>query len=536
MPVETVMIDTEYPWLIEKRAAMTLWYGGDLKSARFAAERILSLGEALRESEISDALASCGGFYSLIIETPETLFACTDPVRSQPIFYAAGNGGVHVSNAARLLRDRLHLNTLDTVGRLEFNLSGYVTGSDTLYEGLSQMQGGEWLLWRRSAKTLLVKRYRIYFPDAADSIQNDADFDAAFDAVNDAVFRRAMERADGAPIWVPLSGGLDSRLVLCQLKKLGYPRLHAYSYGPPGNHEAKAARLVAQRLDVPWTFVPSRCREARAAFDSPKRRKFWEYSDFLSVVPFLSDFQSLDELLASGRMPKDAVVIVGQSGDFVSGGHLPARDAYRRFDFDALFEKIVAKHFSLWTNLLTPENVAQIRQKALRLLGIEEGKDYGYDGISAWYELWEAQERQFKYVVNGQKLYEFFGLRWELPMWDREYFDFWRNIPASRKFGQKLYKEYLDRRDDYGLFRSFKPTIWRWPGMTMAIPLFAQPIKWFLGRKAADSFYKKMAYWGYYRNQYAPYGYRHYLSVAQNIRHSVSLHVERWLEENLPTS
>ena len=40
------------------------------------------------------------------------------------------------------------------------------------------------------------------------------------------------------------------------------------------------------------------------------------------------------------------------------------------------------------------------------------------------YEKWEYEERQIKYVVNGQKTYDFWGVDWFLPLWDSEFVKF----------------------------------------------------------------------------------------------------------------
>ena len=40
------------------------------------------------------------------------------------------------------------------------------------------------------------------------------------------------------------------------------------------------------------------------------------------------------------------------------------------------------------------------------------------------YEILEYENRQCKYVINGQRLYEYFKYEWRLPLWDNLYLDF----------------------------------------------------------------------------------------------------------------
>ena len=66
--------------------------------------------------------------------------------------------------------------------------------------------------------------------------------------------------------------------------------------------------------------------------------------------------------------------------------------------------------------------------------------DYGV------FEALEFINRQSKYVLNGLRTYEYFGHDWHIPLWDREYMDFWKTVPLHLKENQKLYKKVLIKK------------------------------------------------------------------------------------------
>ena len=55
------------------------------------------------------------------------------------------------------------------------------------------------------------------------------------------------------------------------------------------------------------------------------------------------------------------------------------------------------------------------------------------------YEYSEFIDRQSKYVISGQRMYEYYGYSWRLPLWDEEYILFWKKVPLEYKLKQKLY-------------------------------------------------------------------------------------------------
>ena len=109
--------------------------------------------------------------------------------------------------------------------------------------------------------------------------------------------------------------------------------------------------------------------------------------------------------------------------------------------------------------------------------------------------------------------------------------EFWRNVPPQYGFGQRLYRRYLESWDFRGLFKSFKPVVWQWPGaMKAVLPLF-RLIRLTLGPDTRDQVLKSLLYFGIHRHQYAPFGYRYFLRHAQNLRNPVSVLSRRWLAE-----
>ena len=415
-------------------------------------------------------------------------------------------------------------------------MAGYTLGRSTVWQGLYQLQAGELLVWdsHRPASSPACHRYAPYRPNPRRQGSDD-DYLAQLSAVIDRVFRRVVEKANGAPIWLPLSGGYDSRLIACKLRELNYPNLRAFTYGPPNNSEAKIAWEVAQRLEIPWMFVPSKAAGARQLFESDRRRAYWRYADGLSTIPSMREWQALSYLTSTDEgLGSDAVIINGQSGDFLSGGHIPPllwnKQIPEARDF---FEALIAKHFALWTNFHKQPHLDAIRESISRALEGWVPRDGAKEELIARYEELEFQERQSKFVINGQRMYEFFGLpKWQLPHWDGELIDFWQGVPFELKFGQNLYKTYLCNMDFRGLFRNYDPFAWRWPTHMMWVVPFARIAGVLFGEKAKLQTYRQFWYFSHYHNHYAMYGYRNFRRTFSSARSPISLQVERWLQEN----
>jgi asparagine synthase (glutamine-hydrolysing) len=516
-------IVARHPWRSEALGAARLHYAGHPPGARALAGEILATAD---EAGTRAALARARGLFAIVLETQDGVLAACDAIRSTPVFFArAPDGGAIVSNDARALSDAPAAPDPDAL--LEIEMAGFVTGDATVYGQIRQIAPGGFA--RFGARAFGPSRYRRYLPAGE---ERHADPAAALGAVLDRAFAELAARTEGKRVLVPVSGGLDSRLVLAKLKEHGCRALESFSYGMPGNTDAAAGRAVAERLGVPWRFVESRPAAHRDFFRSGRAREFWRFADGLSCVPSPQDIVPFAEMRAAGLAGPDTVVVNGQTGDFLSGGHIPAALLGAATSRDALTAAILDKHYALWRSLGTPENRARMAARIEAAIGLPVAPEYGRDEAVARYELWEFEGRQARWVVNAQRTYEYLGLGWELPLWQPALIEFFRDLPVDLKIGQRCYRDYLGRWDYAGLFAGLARARSSWPGPRRVFAALEKAASIAGGPGAQARANRVLRYFGHYAYQYRELGFSEFLRVRDDMRHIVAHHATRWLEWN----
>lgn len=124
-----------------------------------------------------------------------------------------------------------------------FCRAGLWPGNETAFEGVQTLPPNSTLTWSNGRKTLVtsvleVERLRLTRDQAMD------EFVRRF---RGAIARR-IAASSASPVWVPLSGGKDSRYLLLELRRVGVtPRCITARYRPPGTTEDAdiAGRLCA---------------------------------------------------------------------------------------------------------------------------------------------------------------------------------------------------------------------------------------------------------------------------------------------------
>lgn len=469
-------------WRRHGLGAATLWLKGHvgpgtLKAIERAIERATTADPA---AALGDVLAETDGHYALVVAAPGWVFAAVDPVRSTPLFFAEIGGAWRIDDRAERLRRRAGLGPADINGEaaLAIAMAGYTIDRATLYRGLEMLGPGESVLFRPGraparARYFAYRPWRIAPRDPAARERELAEL--TLDLV-----RRLIASLDGRPLVVPLSAGYDSRLIVSAARHLGFKDVRCFAYGRPGNFEATASRAIAERLGYAWTFEPVDNAVQRRWFAGAEHARYLDEADSAASVPFVQDLAAVAALKARGFIPPDAVLANGNSGDFISGNHVPkallapaAGDADGEGRRARILGALVDKHFSLWRALRVPEREARLAAALWRSIEAGGGALGPPGADHGLYEYAEFQDRQCKYVITGQRIYEFHGHEWRLPLWDRPYLVFWEQAPLAEKSNQALYTRMLHRAN--------------WGGVWADIPLNRKTVRprWLAGLRLA---------------------------------------------------
>ena len=526
------------PWQTLIDGSLKLAVVGNIvrKDLASLSKAIAANGHVVSHAVLREWVASLSRNFSVIGRYGNISFGAVDRISSSPLFIGSVGNTTEISNNAPYLEQKMqlkHANALDGKALISFLMAGYTIGQSTLNQHIKRLRAGEYVLVENGSYT--VGRYHRYEPWKFEnrSLEHNERLlsDTTLHIVEDMV-----ARSSGRQIAVPISGGVDSRLIASALRHIGAKNVVCFSYGRANNFEGHVGKKVAECLNFPWHFVEITPKRQTEFFHSDSHVDYMRFADNLSSVPFKQDIVPITNLLKKGVLASDCLIVNGNTGDFISGGHIPKSFIEERPDGTSakgqLIDNIIKKHLSLWPDRLTPEVKQQLREIVSDELHSEGLLDICDDSLFAAFEFSEFTNRQSKYVINGQRIYDYLGVDWELPLWHDRYLEFWQSVPLEHKIDQSLYKEMLHRRNWGGVWHDIpvnKKTItpsWIRPLRGGAKLAFAP-----FGRASWHRFEKRfLNYWTDVLANYAIYPYKHIAFSRANARNSVAWHVVSYLD------
>jgi asparagine synthase (glutamine-hydrolysing) len=537
-----VAIEGGHGWRKHRSGRVTLWFAGwiDGLDGKALARNLDQNSGDVSVKYMALLLSGINGHFAFAATGPDWVMAAVDWVRSIPLAIARQGNGWIIDNRPEHLRRCADLGETeqDPDSVLALAMAGYTVDESTLYRGIDVLGPGE-LMWFSAGSKPRRHRYKTYRPWRVRDASS-AKLEKKLAETTLVIMERMVTSLEGRCLVVPLSAGRDSRLIVSAVRHLGYDNVRCFAYGRAGNFEAKASQAIAEKLGYEWRFVPATIQDQRKFFASENYSNYLDYADSGVSVPFVQDMAPLQALKEDGYVPDDAVLVNGNTGDFISGNHIVPEllthpsglsDEKR---WERIIAALVNKHFALWRYLATDENKSRIHQllrQSIERAGGRLGDPATDHGL---FEYAEFQDRQCKYVITGQRIYEFLGHEWRLPLWDNDYLQFWEGIPLAEKAEQGLYARMLRNANWGGVWhdvpvnrKSIHP---RW---LVPLRLAAKAAHGPLGRERWHRFERRyLQYWMDATCNAACVPYSHVWRDKRGARHQIAWLSELYLERH----
>jgi asparagine synthase (glutamine-hydrolysing) len=239
-------------------------------------------------------------------------------------------------------------------------------------------------------------------------------------------------RSRGEACLLPLSGGLDSRILLNEIDKRGIPS-YAFTYGSGQEcYEVSAASRVVS--------LQKHCRDHQIV--TLNQENISGFMDDPSMFDLISCCRSGQKEIFyyQGSRDKARYFMPGFSGDFMAGSHLKFRMTFWNSREDVI--AYILKHKVspiIRSQPDYPEKYEPLLRELLRA-SVEEDT-----GPMPAFIRWVLANRQRKYIVRPEATMKREGTVLFLPFFDYELMDFFWDLPLRHLFSTRLYVEAMHR-------------------------------------------------------------------------------------------
>jgi len=528
---------------IEDKSKNILWIKGIVYNFTDL-EIIKELNFNNNSKRLNSFINKIDGHFAFIFKDKYKIISVVDRVGSIPLFYLFNKSKYYITPFPSLIKKDFEKKLIN-YQVLSLSMSGYTIGEESIYQNFKSIKGGFYTLFNLKYKKLQKISYNLYEAWKIDNKSSYKYLKKNLNKLNLKIIKKLYQFSliNKKKIAIPLSAGYDSRFIVSCLKELGAKNVFCYSYGLKDNYEAKAAKKIANKLGYEWYFVELNNLKIFNSYRSKNFSNFSKISDtFCSSADFM-EFYVIEELHKK-RLLKNCIIVNGNSGDFISGAHIPeyfnkGNDSQKIIN--SLTNAFINKHFKLWNSLATKNNNKIIYNLLIdEIKNLKIYKKINKNNSHSIFEFLEFYNRQSKHVCSRQRIYEYFNYQWALPLWDKDYIDFWKKIRRKFKFKQKLYEDVLIEENYANVWSGKKwknlksniiivPKIFRYFIRPLAKLFFV-----FIGRSAWHKF--ETRYILYFTDFVSSMGITKYQKIINDnrgFRNSLSFHTEYYLKKKL---
>lgn len=353
-----------------------------------------------------------GNFAFILKDKSQYIVAC-DYTRNYPLYVINdASNAIVADHIGELTFKKEH----DELAQEEFLIAGFVTGNRTVYKNVKGVQAGEMAVIDNG--NISFQRYFVLKSDPFRK-KFPIDLNRIYDEMDNLLintFKRMIKSCPNVNNWiVPLSGGFDSRLTINYLYRLGCKNVVCFSYGNSVSIEAIYSKQAAEALGFTWYFVEYTANEWKGLHGNGLLDKYIKYAFNGCCLPHFQDLLALKILKDKGVINENDVIVPGHSA-FTEAANVKIKDISTH---DEALRYVFNKYYTLFPSL---ESYPRFASNLTDLFHEGEQSNYSFPEFFNW------QERQAKFINNSVRAYEFFGLDWRLPFWEKDMIDFWHEL------------------------------------------------------------------------------------------------------------
>jgi asparagine synthase (glutamine-hydrolysing) len=226
------------------------------------------------------------------------------------------------------------------------------------------------------------------------------------------------------------------------LKRLGCEHVLCYTYGREGSYEVEMARSVSAQLGYDWELITYSKEKWQQFYTDPVFNKYCSFAGNFSSNPHFQDFIAVQQLVEQGKIDEQTLLVPGHSADLLAGKWLPVEVNEGNGEVlvkQGLVDLIYQTHYVF--SDLSDDEQAQMRKRIASRVPVSSVSNVAT--LVKRHDQWNINERQAKFTVNSLRLFDFFGIRWAIPLWDNEFTEFWHQVPLKHKKYKALYNKYV---------------------------------------------------------------------------------------------
>jgi asparagine synthase (glutamine-hydrolysing) len=381
--------------------------------------------------EFLELAVRLNGQFSILVEKSDEVWIFCGASWSYPVFYTLLNSGPVISDDPVEILKVMPAVEMQVENKAYFLTFGVTPGKETLVRGLHQVRPGEVI--RIATRTGETKTF-----STGNSTENTsgktADETASFIR---SIFRKYAGFLQNRKVLIPLTSGYDSRLLACLLKENGHQQVTCATWGRSSGSEGVIPGQVADRLGFPWHFIPYEKLVRPGFWNDEIFSRYMERAGHFSSMPYLQDYFALRYMRESGLIDDDTVVLPGHPGDFLRGSHLHARLPVQNR------QKVAELIISLFGTSL-PLRPGERDSVTSAVTAVFNRGDLPFSPVES-FEKWDFEERQAKFISNSSQVYDFFRIRYLMPLFDLELIRFFVSLPFFQRLGASLYYQTLEQ-------------------------------------------------------------------------------------------